>query len=239
MRRVSTPVSASSSATTGPRVWPSNGLPCSALACSTNWPPFGLVAGVATDTPAFAGAGSAAELVRRPGFAFADAFDLGGVQRIDLGAALPVILETNPYRQGKQVGKALLERLIAGDLAPDVADHAAQAGAQELELAPGPLELMRVRVAPDHDRSAFGEAPVALPQWHVVAPRQIDQFFERAMAQPRIGRMRDRFRLHRGIDHDPFEIAGRQRAGLVRHRQALLDQRHQRLLAQPLAPMRQ
>ena len=29
----------------GPKVWPSKGLPCSALACSTNWPPLGLVAG--------------------------------------------------------------------------------------------------------------------------------------------------------------------------------------------------
>jgi hypothetical protein len=27
-----------------------NGLPCSALACSTNWPPLSLVAGVAIDT---------------------------------------------------------------------------------------------------------------------------------------------------------------------------------------------
>jgi hypothetical protein len=30
-----------------------------------------------------------------------------------------------------------------------------------------------------------------------VAPRQIDQFFQCAMAQPRIGRMRDRFRVNR------------------------------------------
>jgi len=51
--------------------------------------------------------------------------------------------------------------------------------------------------------------------------------------------MGDRLGLHRGVDHHPFEIAVRQRPGLVRHRQALLDQRHQRLLAQPLAPMRQ
>jgi hypothetical protein len=50
MRRVSTPVSCSSSAMTGPIVCPSNGLPCSALACSTNWPPLGLVAEVAIDT---------------------------------------------------------------------------------------------------------------------------------------------------------------------------------------------
>jgi len=50
VRRVAIPVSCSSSVTTGPSVWPSNGLPCSALACSPNSPPLGLVAGVATDT---------------------------------------------------------------------------------------------------------------------------------------------------------------------------------------------
>jgi len=96
-----------------------------------------------------------------------------------------------------------------------------------------------MRIAPDHDRRALGEAPVALPQRHLVTPRQIDQFLQRAVAQPCIGRVSDRFRLYRGVDHDPFEIAGRQCSGLVRHRQALLDQRHQLLLAQALAPMRQ
>ena len=50
--------------------------------------------------------------------------------------------------------------------------------------------------------------------------------------QPRIGRMRDRFGLYRGVDHDPFEITARQCPGLVRHRQALLDQRHQLFFAQ-------
>src|SRR5436190_24124316 len=66
MRRVSTPVCCSSSVMTGPSVWPSNGLPCRALACSTNWPPLGLVAGVAIDTPAFAGAGSYSRTRRAP-----------------------------------------------------------------------------------------------------------------------------------------------------------------------------
>jgi len=73
----------------------------------------------------------------------------------------------------------------------------------------------------------------------VVAPREIDQFFQCAMAQPRIGRMRDRFGLYRRVDHDPFEITARQCPGLVRHRQALLDQRRQLFFAQALTPMRQ
>jgi hypothetical protein len=133
----------------------------------------------------------AAELVWRPGFAFANALDLRRVQRIDFGAALPVIPQTHAHRQGEQVGKAFLERLVPGDFAPDVADHAAQPNAQELERAPRPLELARVRVASGHDCRALGNAPVALPQWHVVALREIDQFFQCAMTQPRIGRMRD------------------------------------------------
>jgi hypothetical protein len=63
------------------------------------------------------------------------------VQHIHFGAALPVILETHPYRQGEQIGEALLEPLIASDFTPNVADHGAQTNAQELELAASPLEL--------------------------------------------------------------------------------------------------
>jgi hypothetical protein len=66
-------------------------------------------------------------------FPLADAFDLRRVQRIDLGAALPMILKPHPHRQGEQVGKALLERLVVRNFAPDVADHPAQPNAQELE----------------------------------------------------------------------------------------------------------
>ena len=100
-----------------PQGMSSKGLPCSALACSTNWPPLGFGPGRHQHLTA--------ELVRRPGFALADAFDLGDVQRIDLAAALPAILEPHRYRQGEQVGEGFLERLIVRDLAPDVADHAA------------------------------------------------------------------------------------------------------------------
>ena len=124
MRRVSIPVSASSSATTGPKVWPSKGIgvqhklaaPAFARAGFWDWsrgsPPTPLLS---------QGQALAAELVGRPGFAFADAFDLRSVQRIDFGDALSVILETHPPGQGEPVGKALLQRLIAGDLAADVA----------------------------------------------------------------------------------------------------------------------
>jgi hypothetical protein len=59
----------------------------------------------------------AAELLGRPRFPFADALHLRGVQRIDLGTALAVILEPYPICQSEKVGEALLKPLVAGDLA--------------------------------------------------------------------------------------------------------------------------
>ena len=73
----------------------------------------------------------------------------------------------------------------------------------------------------------------------MMALGQLDQFVHGAMAEPRVGWMGDRLGLHRGIDRHPLAVARRQCPGLVRHRQALLDQRRELLLTQPLAPMRQ
>jgi hypothetical protein len=99
-----------------------------------------------------------------------------------LGAALAVILEPYPICQSEKVGEALLEPLVAGDLTADVADHPAEAGAQELEFAPRPLELMSMGIAPDHDRGALGHPSIALPQRHFVALSEIDQLLQRAVA---------------------------------------------------------
>ena len=104
------------------------------------------------------------------------------MQRIDLGAALPVILEAYPHRQGEKLGEALLEPLVAGDLAANVADHAAETGAQEFECAPRPLELVSMSIAADYDRSAFGHPAITLPQPHSVAFGEIDQLLQRAVA---------------------------------------------------------
>ena len=61
--------------------------------------------------------------------ALADALHLGRVQRIHLGAALPMILEVYPHRHGKQVREALLEPSFPANPAADIADHPAQSGA--------------------------------------------------------------------------------------------------------------
>jgi len=51
--------------------------------------------------------------------------------------------------------------------------------------------------------------------------------------------MRDRFLLHGGGHHDPLETFGLDRPAAVRYREALLQQRDDLLLTQPLAPARQ
>ncbi len=161
------------------------------------------------------------------------------MQRIDLGTALAVILEADLDREIEQRIEARLEIRAAVDLASDVADDAAEAGAQELQLPPHPLELMRMGVAPDHDRGALADPKVALPQHHAFGLGEADQLLQGAMDEPRIGRMGDGLRLHRRIDDDALEIPGLDRAGLVRDRQALLDQRDELSLAEALAPTRQ
>src|ERR1700730_14664319 len=138
----------------------------------------------------------AAELVGRPRLAFADALHLGGVQRVDLGAALALLLMADPQRQIEQRAKPVLERGIALDLAPDVANDAAKTGSQEFELSPGALELMRMGITPDHDGGALGQAQIALAQLDALALGQIDQLLDRAVDEPRVRWMGDRFLLH-------------------------------------------
>jgi hypothetical protein len=47
-------------------------------------------------------------------------------------------------------------------LAVNVTDDTTKPGAQQLEFPLGALELMRMRMAPDHDGSALGQAQIAL-----------------------------------------------------------------------------
>ena len=57
------------------------------------------------------------------GLPFADAFDLGGVQRIDLGTALALVLEADPDGDRAQRCEQGVERLVAVDFAVDVAQQ--------------------------------------------------------------------------------------------------------------------
>ena len=106
-----------------------------------------------------------AELARAMRLALADAFDLGGVQRIDLRPPRVLALLAHPARQHQGEAEDLLERPIALDPAHDVARHPAQIGGGRhgLQLAIQPCYLSWRRAA----------APFRLepnrPGWRILA----------------------------------------------------------------------
>ena len=146
---------------------------------------------------------------------------------------------THTQREIEQRAKAVFERWVTGDFPTDVTDDAAEPRAQELELSPSALELVGMGVAPHHDGGTLGDAPIALAQLDAFTFGQIHQLLDRAMGEPRVGRMRNRLFLHGGVHHHPLEILGRDGACPVRHRKALLQQRGELLFTQPLPPARQ
>lgn len=101
-----------------------------------------------------------------------------------------------------------------------------------------PLELLGVGVASRHHRRGLGNAKIGLPQLDPVLPRQAVEPLDCRVQQLGIGREGDGLRLHGGIDRDPLEVLAAQRAGLVRHPQAL-GQEQLQLVAEPLAPVAQ
>jgi hypothetical protein len=72
---------------------------------------------------------------------------------------------------------------------------------------------------------ALGRPQLALTQFDTLAFGQIDQLLDRAVGEPGVGRMRDRFLLYGGVRRNPLEIFGLYRPASVRRREALLQQR--------------
>ena len=165
------------------------------------------------------------------GFSLANAFDLGRVQRIDLASALMLALLAHPPRQRQFVGEEGLKRLLAPDLAADVADDPAEIGADRPERPVGALELLGVGVALMLDQRIFADALVGLAQREAVLLGQPDQPLARPMHQLGVGRERHRLGLNGGVDNDLGEIGRFGRAAAGGDVQALLDQGDEHLLA--------
>ena len=89
---------------------------------------------------------------------------------------------------------------------------------------------------PGHQRCPLGDPDIGLPERHLVLPGLAAEQDDRLVHQPRVGRERDCLGLHRGVHRDALQVLPRQRPGLVRHREALLQQGCQLLFAQALAP---
>jgi hypothetical protein len=101
-----------------------------------------------------------AELIRLVGLALADALHFGCMQAVDLGAALPALLLSQPPAKAQQMSKAALEPTVAIDLAGNVADDAAQIGLELAQRLVGALELAGMSVALMHNKRTH---PVTAP----------------------------------------------------------------------------
>jgi len=100
------------------------------------------------------------------------------------------------------------------------------------------LELLGMGIARSHHGRTLGDAQIRLPQPHPAFAGQPVEPLDRRMQQLGIGREGDGLGLYGGVHRDPLEVAQAQRAGLVRHTQALGQQELQ-LVAEPLPPMTQ
>lgn len=122
------------------------------------------------------------------GLALADAFDLRRVQATDLRPALTLLLLAHAPRQRQQLCKRGFEPAVAIDLAPNVADHAAEIGPQRLERPAGALELLGVGIALMLNQRELAHPRIGLTQAHPMALRQPHQLLARPVQSfPSVG----------------------------------------------------
>src|SRR5262245_34318809 len=95
------------------------------------------------------------EFVRRAGLAPADALHLRSVEGIQLPAALALLLRADLIGTREWPGEYRLEVRVACDLAPDVANEPAEAGAQNAQLSTVAVELFGMGVTPCHHGGAW------------------------------------------------------------------------------------
>ena len=177
-----------------------------------------------------------AELVGFVGLALADALGLRGVPGIELPAALPLLLLADLRGPAKGRGKDFQQALVAVNLAPDIADHAVQAGAQELDPLVHALELFGVGIAPGHHRRRFCHPLVGLAKRHLMVLGQFAQLTDCRLQELGVSGEGNVLGLHRGVDGDAGQIAFLQGAGVVGDAQAFL-QENVHPIADALAPM--
>ena len=128
------------------------------------------------------------------------------MEGIDLGPALMPVLVTHLACQAEQGVKRASQCLVAIDLAADISDQPPQPRAQESEHAPGPLELVGMGIAPDHDGSPLADPQIALAQRHFLRVCQGHQLLDRPMTQAGIGWMGNRLGLDGRVRDHPLQI---------------------------------
>ena len=160
------------------------------------------------------------------------------MERIELPAALASALGADLVGPRERESERLLELVIPRDLAADVADDAAEPGAQQAQLTLMAVELPGVGVTAGHHGGLLGDAQIGLPQPHSMAAGQAVEPFDGGMKELGVGREGDVLGLHRGVDRDPRQVLGTQGFCLMGNPQALGEQQLQ-LGAEPFPPMAQ
>src|SRR3979409_1844614 len=147
-----------------------------------------------------------AELVRLMGLALADAFHFGGMQAVDLGAALSALLRSYPSSEAEQGSQAALEPVVAVDLAGNVADDAAEIGLERAQCPVGALELLGMGVTLMLDQGELADPRIGLPELHAQLFGQLHQLLTGPVHQLGVGREGNVLRLYRGVDNDAREF---------------------------------
>jgi len=135
--------------------------------------------------------------------AFADALDFRRMQGIDLRSALMLPLLAHAPGQRQQLCEPRFEPAIVLDLATDVANDAAEIGAQLLKHPIGALELFGVGIALMLDQGKLAHPRIGLAQPHPVQLRQPHQLLARPVQKLRIGGERHVLGLNRRVDDHP------------------------------------
>src|ERR1700675_1437594 len=116
------------------------------------------------------------------------------MERIELPAALALLLRADLRGPAKREGERLFQCRLALDLAADVADDPAQSAAQDTQLALMPPELFGMGVAARHHRGGLGDARIGLPQPDAMPSCQAVEALDGRMQQLGIGRKGDGLR---------------------------------------------
>src|SRR5262249_53976894 len=123
-------------------------------------------------------------------------------------------------------------------LAPDVANEPAEAGGQKAQLSTGGGGMFWVGVKPRPPGGAAWGGRQPFPPPPPPPPRPTGLRPSRRGQKLPLGLVGGGLRRHGGIDRDPRQILRPQRPALVRHPQALGQEKFQ-LAAEALAPMAQ
>lgn len=154
--------------------------------------------------------------------ALANAFDLVGMQAVNLAAALALLLLHDGLRLIERPEEDRPELLVTINLVLDVADGPPQIGLELAQRLARPLELFGMGVTLMLDQGEFADPNIGLPQFQSGLPCQAHQPFPTPMDEFGIGRKHHILRLNSRVHNHQPRIAGLHRAGLDRHRQALL-----------------